>query len=359
MNVLDLVRPELRAMTGYSSARMEAGSTGVLLNANESPWPQDPARPLHRYPEPQPPELRERLAAVYGVSASQLLIGRGSDEAIDLVIRALCRAGRDAIMIQSPTFGMYAVAATVQDAAVVDAPLALDRAASFDVDAVLREVTPTTRIVFVCSPNNPTGGIVERGEILRLAAALAGRALVVVDEAYIEFADAPSLAGDVAVTPNLAVLRTLSKAHALAGARIGCLIGAPALVDALRRIMAPYPLPTPCVLDALAALEPASLAVTARRVALIRSERGRMQAALLQCDGVREVLPSHANFLCVRFADAGAALGRLRDAGLIVRDVRRHAALHDALRISVGAPVENDRVLAILGAARTPREVAA
>lgn len=352
MSILDSVRPELLAMSGYSSARMEAGSTGVLLNANESPWPQDPMRPLHRYPEPQPVALRERLAALYAVDASQLLISRGSDEAIDLLVRAFCRAGRDAILIQSPTFGMYAVAAAVQDATVLDAPLALNGATAFNVDAVLRAVTPATRIVFVCSPNNPTGSIVLRSDILQLATALADRALVVVDEAYIEFADTRSLAVDVATTPNLAVLRTLSKAHALAGARIGCLIAAPALVEALRRIMAPYPLPSPCVESALAALAPMSLVATARRVALIKSERLRVATALRQCAGVREVLPSQANFLCVRFADPSAVQASLSEAGLIVRDVRRHAALRDALRISIGAPDENDRILAVLAGTR-------
>ncbi len=348
MSVLDLIRPELRAMSGYSSARMESGSAGVLLNANESPWPQDPSRPLHRYPDPQPSALREQMAGLYGVRAAQLLIGRGSDEPIDLLVRAFCRAGRDAILVQSPTFGMYAVAAAVQDCAVLDAPLALDRPQHFDVDGVLRSVTPATRLVFVCSPNNPTGGLVSRADVLRLAVALAGRALVVLDEAYIEFADRPSLAGDVATTPNLAVLRTLSKAHALAGARIGALIAAPAIIDVLRRITAPYPLPTPCVDAALAALEPGSLRATAGRLALIKVERDRVARAFAEIDCVREVLPSQANFLCVRFVDAGAALSRLGNAGLIVRDLRRHGALGDALRISIGLREENDRVIAAL-----------
>ncbi len=361
MSVLGLVRPELRAMVGYSSARMEAGSDGILLNANESPWPQDPRAPLHRYPEPQPLDLRERLAAVYGVAASQLLIGRGSDEAIDLVIRAFCRAGRDAILVQSPTFGMYAVCAAVQDATVIDVPLALEPGCSrpFDVAAILRSVTPAVRVVFVCSPNNPSGTVMPRSDVLELATALKGRALLVVDEAYIEFADAPGLATDLDVHPNLALLRTLSKAHALAGARIGSLLAAPEIVAVLRRIMAPYPLPTPCVRAALAALEPRSLLQTTDRVALIRRERQRMAAELRSFACVCEVLPSEANFLCVRFADASAVLSSLRDAGLVVRDVRHHAALHDALRISIGAPADNDRVLEVLRSLAQTQERAA
>ncbi|MEO6065571.1 MAG: histidinol-phosphate transaminase, partial [Lysobacterales bacterium] len=288
-----------------------------------------------------------------------LLVGRGSDEAIDLLIRAFCGAGRDAILIQSPTFGMYAVAAAVQDAMVVDAQLALDTAEPFDVDAVLLAVTPTTRIVFVCSPNNPTGGIVSRAEILRLATTLTDRALVVIDEAYIEFADAPSVATDIVATSNLAVLRTLSKAHALAGARVGSLIAAPELIGVLRRIMAPYPLPTPCVDAALAALMPAALAETGRRVALLVAERERLADTLPGLPNVHQVRPSRANFLCVRFHDADSAFAALTGAGLIVRDMRRHAALPDALRISIGTPEDNDRVIAALAGDGARREAAA
>ncbi len=188
MNVLDLARPEIRALQAYSSARMEARGGTIALNANESPWPPfGSGESWNRYPEPQPAVLLERLAGIYGVDANQVLVGRGSDEGIDLLVRAFCRADRDAIMISPPTFGMYAVCARVQGAGVIEAPLRGDF--TLDVDALLVAMTPAVKLVFVCAPNNPAGAGVARAEILRLADELAGRALLVIDEAYVEFAE--------------------------------------------------------------------------------------------------------------------------------------------------------------------------
>lgn len=341
MSVLDLARPDLLALAGYSSARMEASGGSILLNANESPWPQTGDAPLNRYPDPQPPRLRAQLAGLYGVDEAQLLIGRGSDEAIDLLVRAFCRAGQDAILVQSPTFGMYAVCAAVQGAAVRNVPLLREAGFMPDFDAVLAAVDASVKLVFVCAPNNPTGDLPERGSILALADALRGRALLVVDEAYIEFADADSLAADVAAHENLAVLRTLSKAHALAAARIGCLVAAPDIIGLLRRIMPPYPLPTPCVEAAEDALSAVALFRTKERIALVRSERERVRELLTRMSDVREVLPSQANFLAVRFDDAGARFKQLLARGIVVRDVRRYPRLADALRITIGSPAEN------------------
>lgn len=348
MSVLELARPEIRAMQPYSSARMEASGGQTMLNANESAWapPGDHALACNRYPDPQPRELLETLAALYGVRASQILVGRGSDEAIDLLIRAFCRAGEDAIAIQPPTFGMYAVCARVQNAALVEVPLAADF--SLDVDAVLAALTPAVKLVFVCTPNNPTGRLVDREAVEQLAAALAGRALLVVDEAYIEFADAASVATLIDRYENLAVLRTLSKAWALAGVRIGSLLANEEIIGLLRRIMAPYPLPRPCVALALEALSPAGQAEAGAHLATVRAERARMANALAALPGVRAVLPSQANFLAVRFDDAATAYQRLLDAGIVVRDVRRYPQLGDALRVTIGTPAENARVLAVL-----------
>ncbi len=348
MSALELARPDLLALAGYSSARMEASGGSIWLNANESPWPQSADAPLNRYPDPQPPRLRAQLATLYGVEESRLLIGRGSDEAIDLLVRAFCRAGRDAILIQPPTFGMYAVCAAVQGAAVRTVPLSQENGFLPDFDAVLAAVDASVKLVFVCAPNNPTGDAPAREAILTLADALRGRALVVVDEAYVEFADRESLAGDVAARGNLAVLRTLSKAHALAAARIGCLIAAPDVIGLLRRIMPPYPLPTPCVDAAEDALSPVALHRTRQRVAGIRAERERLRDLLRTVSDVREVLPSQANFLTVRFDDAQARYQQLLARGIVVRDVRRYPRLADALRITVGSPEENAAMLGVL-----------
>lgn len=348
MSVLDLARPEIRALQPYSSARMEASGGQVLLNANESAWPPpgDQALACNRYPDPQPAPLIDALARLYGVRASQVLVGRGSDEAIDLLVRAFCRAGQDAIAIQPPTFGMYAVSAHIQGASVITVSLAADF--TLDVDAVLAALTPAVKLVFVCTPNNPTGQLVPLRDVTRLAQALAGRALLVVDEAYIEFSDAPSVAPLIDQFDNLAVLRTLSKAWALAGARIGTLLANEQVIALLRRVMAPYPLPRPCVALALEALTAGGQAAARAHIAVVREQRERMARALAEVPGVRKVLPSQANFLAVRFDDASSVYQRLLGAGIVVRDIQRYPQLGDALRVTVGLPEENDRVLDVL-----------
>lgn len=349
MSVIDLVREDLRAFAGYASARKEASGGRILLNANESPWPQaGDTLDLHRYPAPQPAELVERLAALYGVPPAMLLVGRGSDEAIDLLTRALCRAGEHAVLISPPTFGMYEVCARVQGAAVQKVPLQAAQGFALDVEAVLAAVGPATRIVHVCSPNNPTGAAVPPERLRQLALGLAGRALMLVDEAYGEFADAPAGIDLARAFEHVAVLRTLSKAHALAGARIGCLIAAPELIGVLRSIMAPYPLPTPSVRAALDALRPEALALTRSRIGLIREERRRMAEALAHMPGVLEVLPSDANFLTVRLADAPAIHAAALAAGIVLRVPAQGSGLDGCLRISIGTPTENDAVLELL-----------
>jgi histidinol-phosphate aminotransferase len=354
--VLGLVRADLRDFAGYASARRGTTSGSVWLNANESPWPNpaDSGAGAHRYPDPQPAALTSRLAQLYGARPDQLLVGRGSDEAIDLLVRALCEPGRDAVVVTPPVFGMYAVSARLQGAPLRDVPL-VDGPGGFtaDLDAVAdAAVGSNAKLVFLCSPGNPTGGAIRGDAIIALARRLEGRCVVVVDEAYQEYGGEASLAGAVAAQPNLAVLRTLSKAYALAAARIGCLIADPALVRVLRNCQAPYPLPAASVKLALAGLSDAAVEQTRARVRQTVAERGRVAAALASLPGVARVDPSQGNFLLVRFADADTALGRLLAAGVVVRDMRAHAALGDALRISIGAPAENDAMLSALAADR-------
>ena len=352
MSVLSLARPEIVSLQPYASARVEADGGEVMLNANELPWqpagsaPDPRAPPLNRYPDPQPRILVERLAGLYGVDDSQVLVGRGSDEAIDLLVRAFCRPGRDAVAVCPPTFGMYAISAAVHGANVVELPLG----ETFEVDAgsLVAQLPASVKIVFLCSPNNPTGGLVALTDIEAIAVAMAGRALVVVDEAYIEFADVPSAAGLLRRSPNLCVLRTLSKAWGLAGARVGCLLAAAEIVALLRRIMAPYPLPTPSITAALAALTADGLALTTQRAALVVSERERMAAELARLPHVDRVLPSRANFLCVAFDESARVQRDLLAAGVVVRDVGRHPRLSGFLRISIGRREENARVLEVL-----------
>jgi len=351
-----LLREDLRDFAGYASARSHAVQGEVWLNANESALPSvaDPDGTLRRYPDPQPQALRSALARLYRVPAEALLVTRGSDEGIDLLLRAFCPPGRGAIVIAPPVFGMYAVCARLHGVRVVEVP-ALDAGEAWrsDLDAMANAAEASgAGLVFVCNPGNPTGEAVPGAAIEALAARLAGRALVVVDGAYAEFADEVLDPALLDAHDNLVLLRTLSKAHALAAARIGSVLASSEVVRLLQRFQAPYPLAQPAVAAALAALAPSSLAQVADGVVQVRAERARLRAALSCLPGVRAVYPSQGNFLLARFDDAQAAYDALLAAGVVVRDMRATPALGDALRISIGTPAQDDRVLAALSAMR-------
>lgn len=351
---LQLLRDDLRDFAGYKSARSEALRGDVWLNANEAPWsnPADPDGRVRRYPEPQPAALRAQLAQLYGVAPDQVLVGRGSDEGIDLLVRVFCNAGRDSVLTTPPVFGMYAVSARLQAATLVEVPL-VDADDDFQLDLAAvaqRAVSGPVKLVFLCSPGNPAGGVPARDAVLQLARTLQGRALLVVDEAYGEYADTPSLAADIGRHPNLVVLRTLSKAHALAAARVGVVLADPRVIAALQRCQAPYPLPAPCTALALAALAPDALQLTRQRVGLVREQRAQLATQLAALPQIRRVYPSQANFLLVRWHDAEATYRALLAAGVVVRDQRAAPQLGDALRISIGTPEQNARVVTALRA---------
>lgn len=348
-SLLALVREDLRDFGGYMSARSSRVDGDIWLNANESPWPNraSGSAMVRRYPEPQPLELRRALADLYGCQPAQLLIGRGSDEGIDLLVRALCRPGADAVLVTPPTFGMYAVCARLHGARAVEVPL-LDRADGFVCDfATVARVAKAeaVKLVFLCSPGNPVGNLLAPDAIAALARDLDGRALLVVDEAYIEYAQQSSVIALLAHSRNIAVLRTLSKAHALAAARIGSVIADTELIEVLRRCQAPYPLPSPCVELAARALDSHARDATDAHVVTVLAERERLAAALASAPLVRRVYPSRANFLLVRFADASAVYDRLLAAGIVVRDLRAVPGFEDALRITVGSPEQNSRLI--------------
>lgn len=346
--VVERARADIRALTPYSHAAWEPSLT--RLHANELPVRVDgdaSAAGLNRYPEPQPPPLVEGLARLYGVDASRVLVGRGSDEAIDLLMRVFCRAGQDNIILCPPTFGMYGVAARIQGAEVRAVPLLARAGFALDEAGILARVDENTRLVFVCTPNNPTANAVPPAQLVRLAEALAPRALLVVDEAYIDFASVESLCPQLPQLPNLAILKTLSKAHGLAGARVGALLADPAVIQLARKVIPPYAI-TELTVEAVAPLlQPAAIDAMRRRVQQILAERARLAAGLAASPLVAKVWPSDANFLLVDCTDAGEVLARVRRAGLIIRDVRQ-PALPDSVRISVGTPEQNSRVLEAL-----------
>jgi histidinol-phosphate aminotransferase len=344
-----IARPDLLGVEPYEHAAWDPGLE--RLHANELPWRSSgdaSAAGLNRYPEPQSPQFVAQLASLYQQPTANVLVTRGSDEAIDLLTRAFCRAGTDQVLVCPPTFGMYSVAARIQGAGVVRVPLDPAHGFEYNATAVLAACTPTVKLAYVCSPNNPTGNLIPEATILRLTSALVGRALLVVDEAYIEFAGVPSSSRQLAAHPWLVVLRTLSKAYGLAGARCGVVLAHADVVALLRRIVEPYNMTQLSVEAVLRALQPVARDITAERVALICAERAALAAALAHSDGVLRVWPSAANFLLVEFADPQQAFERTRAAGLLVRDLRRQPGLGRALRITVGTPEQNQRLIAAL-----------
>ncbi len=346
----NLIRPDLRDFAAYRSARTEgAGAAFIELDANESPWP--PLGRLasednyNRYPSPQPPALRERLSQIYGVAPECILLGRGSDEGIDLLLRLFCRAGTDQILIGPPTFGMYEVAANVQGAETLRVPL---KDGQLDMSGITGACTDRTKLIFIPSPNAPMGHLMAMNDIVDLCNARAGQGLVVIDEAYVEFTERPEgVLPFLARLPNLVVLRTLSKAYALAGERVGCVIAAPDIIRALRNIMAPYPLPRSSIRAALDALTPNGLITGQERRRILTAERLRMASALMSSPLVEHVYPSAANFLLLRTRDADAFLERMRRMGIRARN--RSADIPGTVRVSIGTPEQNDAVLACLG----------
>ena len=344
-----LARPEILALESYSHASWDP--TLERLHANENPWrytgDNTPAG-LNRYPEPHPLALEARLATLYGVTAQQLLAGRGSDEGIDLLTRAFLMPGHDAALICPPTFGMYAVATRIQGARVIEVPLQAANGYALDEDAVLAAVGPRVKLLFLCSPGNPTGSALDPDAIERILRALAGRALVVVDEAYAEFAATGSFATRLDAHQNLVVLRTLSKAYALAGARCGAVLADPSVIGLLRRIIPPYSMPTPSIDAVLAALAVAPLAQAQLRIELLKLERERLQAGLAELALVRRVQASDANFLYLECSDAAEVMSRARDAGLLLRDFSRGRYTPGGVRVTIGTSSQNDRLLEAL-----------
>ena len=342
----NLARPEIAALKSYEHAAWEPALE--RLHANELPWRSlgdNTDAGLNRYPEPQPRDLIARLAGLYGVARDNVLAGRGSDEMIDLLVRVYCRAARDSLIICPPTFGMYAVSARIQGAGIIATPLRADHGFSLDESALLDQCTPAVKLVFLCSPNNPTGNLLSEAVLLRLASRLEKRALVVVDEAYVEFASQPSLVRHIQRFPHLVILRTLSKAHGLAGARCGTLLANPEIVALLRKVIPPYAISQLTAEAALRLLQPPQLAVMRARVESLCTERERLSAALRANGNTARVWPSEANFMLVEFNDPDSALSCARAANLLIRDVRAQPGLERALRISVGTREQNDRLL--------------
>jgi histidinol-phosphate aminotransferase len=348
--VISLARPEIVTLKAYAHAAWLPSLT--RLHANEAPWRpsgDSTSAGLNRYPEPQPRALIERLSALYGVPAAQVLATRGADEAIDVLSRIYLRAGADAILQCSPTFGMYQVAARIQGAEVVELPLRRDHGWSVDASGVLAAWRPNIKLVYLCSPNNPTGNLLDAAALEQICTALDGKAIVVIDEAYIEWSRAASVDHWLGRFETLAILRTLSKAHALAGARIGALLASAELIQLARRVIPPYALAQPTIEAALRALEPGEIAASQSRLDALLAEKEYLRQGLAASPLVEKVWGSDANFFMIDCRDADRFMNASMAGGLIVRDLRAHPALPRSLRVSVGTRAENDALLRCVG----------
>lgn len=351
MTIISLARPEIVAMKPYSSARKEAPGHGVLLNANESPWPllinaplddAGPASGLNRYPDPQPRELVSGFADLYGVPEEQVLVTRGSDEGIDLLTRVFCRAGKDAIAQCPPTFGMYGIAAQTQGVDIVSVPRLASNDFLMDRDRLLETLENDRRIrlIFLTSPNNPTGDIIEQTFLHDLLQAAVGKAIIVIDEAYIEFSRQASATELIGRHENLVVLRTLSKAWGAAGLRCGTVLAAEEVISLLLRIIAPYPLASPVISLAQRMLADGMSDRQQRMLKELQENKKRLLSLLAGRSFITNVWPGEANFVLLQACEAEELLSFCAGKGVILRGYPSEPLLEGCIRISVGSKNE-------------------
>ena len=322
------------ALTPYSTARDEyQGALGVFLDANESPYENG----YNRYPDPHQKALKAQVAAIKGVKAENIFIGNGSDEAIDLVFRVFCEPRVDNVVAIAPSYGMYKVAAAINDVELREVQLGEEY--SLPVEDILAAADENTKALFLCSPNNPTGNSFPREAILRLVDEFEG--MVVVDEAYIDFAEAESLKSEIALRPNLIVLQTMSKAWAMAGLRVGLALADSRVIELMSQVKYPYNInvATMSIVSGLLAKG------VDGEVAEIKAQRAVLAEALKGMAMVQRVYPSDANFILARFDDADAVYDYLIADGIIVRNRNRVKGCEGCLRLTVGLPEENDKLI--------------
>ena len=327
-----LCRPELRELVPYASARRSASGGRIWLNANESPWNNTDVEGANRYPDCQPPVLRKAYADYAQLQPEQVLITRGADEGIELLIRTFCVPSVDKVVSLTPTYGMYKISAVTCGVTYQD----ISWQSGYQLPAELAEAGRDAKLVFVCNPNNPTGTLIEQSQLLELAAALPNT-LVVVDEAYIDFCPEQSVASQLAQFPNLVILRTLSKAFALAGTRCGFVLANPDIISMLEKVIAPYPVPVPVSALAEKALSPAGISLMQEQVNQLNDLRRQLTSTLEQLPWVGTIIPSAGNFVMFEADNAETVFSKLYDQGILIRS---YSALEGWLRISIGSQKE-------------------
>ena len=339
LDINTLVRSNVRTMKPYSSARDEfKGDADIFLDANENPYPS----PYNRYPDPLQWRVKEKLSPIKKVRPEQIFLGNGSDEAIDLVIRAFCEPHNDSILITDPTYGMYAVCADVN--AVNVQRVKLTSNFDLDLDKTLEKIDSTTKVIFLCSPNNPTGNLLSNDKIKTVIDGFRG--IVVIDEAYIDFTSRKSFAEELDIYPNLIVLQTFSKAWGLAGLRLGMAFASADIINILNKIKYPYNVNVQTQDLALKALSFARQ--KDQWVVEIIEQRKKLEKNLSELPFTTRVFPSDSNFLLVQVNEALKTYRYLMNRGIIVRDRSNVTLCNDCLRITVGTPAENERLLKAL-----------
>ena len=340
MEIANLVRPNIRKLVPYSSARSEfKGKAEVFLDANENPFETG----LNRYPDPLQWKLKAAISQLKGVPAEQIFLGNGSDEAIDLVVRIFCEPRQDHILILPPTYGMYQVSADIADVGIRSVSLTSDFQP--DVEAILAAADEHSKILFICSPNNPTGNDVELERIRSLCAQFRG--IVVVDEAYIDFSNQASCTSLLSEFPNLIVLQTFSKAWGMAGIRLGMAFASLEIIQLFNKVKPPYNINQLTQQIALEALE-TSQDDYRQLLSTLLNERERLLKGLGELKFVEKIFPSDANFILVKMDDPNGTYQYLVEEGIIVRNRNSVHLCAGSLRITVGRPEENDALLTAL-----------
>ncbi|GAB5527672.1 MAG: histidinol-phosphate transaminase [Roseivirga sp.] len=335
-----LLRPHLQSLVPYSSARDEyTGSEGIFLDANENPIGSITERKWNRYPDPYQSELKAKIGEVKGVPAANIFLGNGSDEPIDLLFRAFCEPGQDEVITNPPTYGMYKVSADINNVAVKE--VLLTTSYDLDVEAIKAAITKTTKLIFVCSPNNPTGNDVGLEKVEELLRSFEG--IVVVDEAYIDFTDRESFAQKLDQYPNLVVLQTFSKAWGLASLRLGMAYASEAIVGILNKIKPPYNISGLTQETVLNGLE--NVAAKDQMVAELLENRDELKEGLESLLAVKKIHPSDANFFLVEMENGHDLYNQLIEQKVIVRDRSKVVLCDNGLRITVGSKYENFRLL--------------
>ena len=337
MDIRELLRENIRTLAPYSTARDEyQGELGIYLDANENPYDNN----YNRYPDPHQKNLKRRLAEIKGVPVEKIFIGNGSDEPIDLVFRLFCEPRRHNAVSIAPTYGMYKVAAAINDVQMRE--VQLEPGFTLDAEKLLAAADENTRLLFLCSPNNPSGNCFPKKEIEKVIRRFNG--IVILDEAYIDFAGQPGFLSELDEYPNLVILQTLSKAWGMAGLRLGLAFAQPLIVDTLSRVKYPYNIN---VVTQKIVLEQLRKSPDAQ-IAEIVSERGRVLEGLAKNPVIRKIHPTEANFVLVEVDEPRTIYDRLIGAGIIVRDRSRIKGCEGCLRITIGTPEENDRLLETL-----------